>query len=1077
MAQYDGSIRINTKINTDGIKEGVKEIASELEKIGSESDKELSRMNEYYKKLEKQSAKSVPALKNITEQVKVVNSELNKMESNGLTADNIEAYKRKFDELIELTNKYESIYREFVSEPLAESPFSFENGEIEIKIDYEVASGLSDILRETENELQKAFDEGFKNYNKNMQNFLPKEEITPQFLEQEKHWNQLKTDVEEYSKTLKELQSQGKFFGDEEYDKVYLAWKNATDAVKAYQAELNKQTESGQAKIAEQEAKAAEKREAAQRRAEEQAEKALQKENERIQRQAEQEAKAAAKEAEKQAKIQAEAAEEQRLAQIRDSAVVSNQRIVEAVERRKQLLQEIADMEKVNVGAGHQQWENAQKELSEVNQTIKEYNSGIIDVGDNYKKLGDAAKKSLDKISRSTQKANKGLSSMSMGFKNILKYGFGIRSIYVLVNKLRSAIKEGFSNLYNDANMTDFKNQVDSLKASLLTLKNAFAAAFRPLVETVIPYLQKAIEYLTAFLDKVGQFMAMAAGQKTYTKAIKQTTAALKDQNKAQNRQLSSLDKLNNLTSDKGSGDSSETMFEEVPVDGELPSIFQKIAEYAQQLKDIFMQGFWDGLGDWEYRWESIKESVGSIKDNLIDIWTDPAVLSAQDSYAKSTAYMLGSFVGSTASIGLTIATNIVGGIAKYLEQNKERIKKYLIDMFDIWEDINYLFAELFNTIAYVFETFASEKGQQLTANLIGIFTDAFMGLMELASKLIRDVLNIIIKPFTDNKEEFRTALEGFLGVLSEVAGTIKDSIDETFDKLNEVYDEHFKPFFDSIANGLSDTVGKFMEFWNGSVQPILDEWAAKFDEVWKSHIQPALNKFAELLGKVADLLKVVWENVIKPFIDWIIANVIPVLLPIFKGIGDAAISLFGTIGDVVGGIIDAFSGIIDFLIGVFTGDWEKAWDGIVDAFKSIFNLIPTIVEGIINTAIDIINGIIGGINTLVDKVPAFGDKIPNIPEIEHVSIPRLATGAVIPANREFLAVLGDQKHGTNIEAPLSTIEDAVTNALNKNGGMGGVKEITVRVPVEIDGNVLFEIIRKLDREQFNRTGNPSFQI
>lgn len=48
-------------------------------------------------------------------------------------------------------------------------------------------------------------------------------------------------------------------------------------------------------------------------------------------------------------------------------------------------------------------------------------------------------------------------------------------------------------------------------------------------------------------------------------------------------------------------------------------------------MKDVFMQGFWDGLGDWEYRWKSIKDSIASIKDSLIDILTDPSVLAAAD--------------------------------------------------------------------------------------------------------------------------------------------------------------------------------------------------------------------------------------------------------------------------------------------------------------------------------------------------------------------------------------------------------------------------------------------------------------
>ena len=142
---------------------------------------------------------------------------------------------------------------------------------------------------------------------------------------------------------------------------------------------------------------------------------------------------------------------------------------------------------------------------------------------------------------------------------------------------------------------------------------------------------------------------------------------------------------------------------------------------------------------------------------------------------------MLGTIVGSVASIGLTIAANLVGGIARYLEQNTDRIKQFLIDIFNIGEEINSLISEFSEAFAYVFEAFASEAGQQLTANLIGILTDTFMGIAEIAARLVRDMLNIITRPFVDNKEEFRQAVEGYLGVLSEIAGSIKETFNFSF--------------------------------------------------------------------------------------------------------------------------------------------------------------------------------------------------------------------------------------------------------------------------------------------------------
>lgn len=895
-----------------------------------------------------------------------------------------------------------------------------------------------------------------------------------------------------YSK-LNKLVSEGKDFTLGENTAEYASYARQLQ----YEEEAIAKAGKKYKELSEKTLEALERQAVAQRKIEAEAEKNLQKETARIQ-----------KEAEIEAKLKAEAAEEERLLQIRENAVVGNQRILEVIERRKQLLQEIADLEKAGVGIGYQQYDSAQQELAQLNQEIKDYGNDIGKVKENYKKLGDTAKKSFEKINKSTKKSGGLLGTMASRFKGLALSLLIFNQISKAFNAMTKAIGQGFENLYKDNEK--FRSSVNSLKASSETLKNAFASAFRPLVEVAIPYIQRLMDYITKLLGLFGQFTALITGQKTYTKAIKQTAAATKEAAKEAKGYLSPLDEINQYSTQDNSGDDAGaggTMFEEVPINQKLIDYFDKISAYAKKLKDIFNQGFWDGLGDWEYRWDSIKNSIASIKDSLIDIWTDPEVLASADKYVQSVAYMLGSLVGSLANIGLTIGANLLGGIAKYLEQNKDRIKGFLISIFDIWTDINNLLSSFFQSFAYVFEAFASENGQQLTANIIGIYADAAIGTIEILSKLARDILNVFIQPFVDNKEGFRTALEGFLGVLATVAGTIKDAVDDTFDKLNEVYDEHFKPFFDSVAQGLSDLVGEFLTFWNGNVQPILDQMAADFDELWKTHIQPAINNFIELLGDCADLLMVVWENVLKPLVSWIIQNVLPVILPIISGIVKALFAAFGAIADIINGIIDAIRGIIQFLTGVFSGDWERAWNGITRVFDGIAGVIKGIVDGIIGVIMGIVDGVkdaISAINDLAGKKSSLksgagnrflsssfsASKFRSAPSTLYASpefeafrttpIPKLATGAVIPANREFLAVLGDQKRGTNIEAPLDTIEQAnerlllkVLSRLGIDGNPGG--GATYKFVAQLDGRTLFEETIKQGKIQQMSTGRDPF--
>lgn len=171
-------------------------------------------------------------------------------------------------------------------------------------------------------------------------------------------------------------------------------------------------------------------------------------------------------------------------------------------------------------------------------------------------------------------------------------------------------------------------------------------------------------------------------------------------------------------------------------------------------------------------------------------------------------------------------------------------------------------------------------------------------------------------------------------------------------------------------------------------------------------------------------------------------------------------------------GLDPSLADIIEFITGVFTGDWEQAWEGVKKIFKGIWNSIIMIVESAINLIIKGINWMISKLNTIhfeiPDWVPIIGGKSfgINISPVSEVKLPRLATGAVIPPNREFLAVLGDQKSGTNIETPLATMVQAFRQALADGGYSGGSEAVLV-----LDKEVLGKVIYKLNKAEGNRIG------
>lgn len=227
-------------------------------------------------------------------------------------------------------------------------------------------------------------------------------------------------------------------------------------------------------------------------------------------------------------------------------------------------------------------------------------------------------------------------------------------------------------------------------------------------------------------------------------------------------------------------------------------------------------------------------------------------------------------------------------------------------------------------------------------------------------------LVDYFIQPFVENKAKFEEALRGMTDVAQSVWESLKETANNTFGKFAEIYELYFKPFLDSIITGLSELVGAFMDFWNTYVQPVLDNLAVKFDEVMNAHIQPMIDRFLELLGSIAEAMRVFWEEVAQPLLQWIIENVLPVLMPIFENVATGIFELFAFVADIFENLIGLLKGVIDFVVAVFTGDWEGAWDAIKNILQSATDLMGSIIgmgfatiENIIKTVLDVIYGVV----------------------------------------------------------------------------------------------------------------------
>ena len=184
----------------------------------------------------------------------------------------------------------------------------------------------------------------------------------------------------------------------------------------------------------------------------------------------------------------------------------------------------------------------------------------------------------------------------------------------------------------------------------------------------------------------------------------------------------------------------------------------------------------------------------------------------------------------------------------------------------------------------------------------------------------------------------------------------------------------------------------------------------------------------------------------------------------------------------IVGWIRGAWDAVVGFwnkyIAPIFTAKFwldlaKTCGNGLIAGFEGAINGLIWLFECLINFVVFGLNSFTEGISTVTG---AIGDligvnlRIPKIPEasLGRVSIPRLAQGAVIPPNREFLAVLGDQKHGTNIETPLATMVEAFQMALDSRGGYSGGN---TEVVLEIDGREFGRAVVEQGNRENRRIG------
>lgn len=732
--------------------------------------------------------------------------------------------------------------------------------------------------------------------------------------------------------------------------------------------------------------------------------------------------------------------------------------------------------------------------------------------------------------------------SFKQNLTRITKYVLGFRSLFFLVRRLRKYLGEGIQNLVQFNNGNNAVNaSITRLLSSLLYLKNAWAAAFSPIITYVTSWLEALIDKMAVAGNAVARFIGALTGQTVVFNAVKvqaqdyastldnvgSSASGAADKAKKLKDRLAAFDDLNVLGKDDdtdgtGGGGGGGLADAYTPDPNDMFTIVEAQSELADKIKKAWEESGFFGIGhlisqsiaEWlgNIDWENFKEEAGKLGmilgeffkglfgnpefwSNLGDaaagllnglIYAIKGFLDANAGthYGKMIAEGFNNFLNNTdwKQAGLNLhdfCTGILTNIKEFFDT--EDPKALASSIHDFLEGVN--IADIIWKLGQVIVS-AAKVIIQVTAELV---IDWGEDLGEwLYEQLGGDEFAIKVNFVLDAKYGQESSLENLYSLLNEAQywGDVLKALllgdptpfqtnilTEYWHYLSEGWTAGWTEFENliwgdenwegGIAEWLTDLLG-FDElydwaksggtdvttgFWDG----IKEGWNNFWD--WFTGLFDGLKTWVEecfdihspsgvfegyginIMDGLWNGLSVAWENV-KLFFS----NIKTWISDTWTNIKNKTAEVWNNIKNWLSDTWESIKTKVSSTFTVIKSKILYIWESIKEGIKTPINAILGVIESFVNKCIDGINSLIEKLNSIPDiKItnPFNGQEYTlglNIPTIKNISIPRLAQGAVIPPNREFMAVLGDQSHGTNIEAPLDTIKQAVAEVLANNG-------------------------------------------
>lgn len=656
------------------------------------------------------------------------------------------------------------------------------------------------------------------------------------------------------------------------------------------------------------------------------------------------------------------------------------------------------------------------------------------------------------KATKSSGGLQKGIDKAGMSFKKMLSYAFGIRSLFALFNRLRSAVGEGMKNLVQYSG--DTNNTVSGLMSSLTQLKNALATAFAPILTMIAPALNTLISLLTTAANAVAQFFSALTGKNTFVKAtkvqenyassLKKTGSAAKQAEKS----LASFDTIEQIGSkskDSGSGGGgSSTSPQDMFTTEQISS---SIKNMADTIKKLIAAEDWKGVGN--YIGTQIGTGVNFAMGKL-------------DQFLSTTNWK---GIGTAITAGLTgffstFSWSTLGSVVSHFVSGLVQLITGLLQGVD-WRAIP---MGLINAIGGFLKGFDYASVFSSVGELIGTAIASGIDLLKGLGDVLANAWGSVVSYFSGYIEAsggniVQGLWNGIINALRNVGSWIVNNIFKPFiNGFKSAFGIHspstvmmemgqylLEGLRDGISNFISSVIAKFAEIkdkiiakWDETKQKTQEKWSSiksGLETTWTAVKTSAGEKFQA----IKDTVTTRW-NEAKSSTESVWGSINSTLGTKWEEIRNSATAKFTAIKD---SIVAAWN--------TLKSETSTIWNGIWGAMKSVINTILGGVESMVNGVINALNRMISALNNLSfdipDWVPGIGGESfgLDIPTVSKVHLPRLASGTVVPPRAgEFAAILGDNKQETEVVSPLSTMKQALMEALAESG-VGGNQQVVIR--------------------------------